>query len=150
MRLAIGFAMVLASSLALGQGQDREYRQALNNLAHEQVICAAYMTVVNACLINAGEKALSEQNTKMGAALLQAALMVGAEAKLLPETTGARLKISIAKHQKAIANNCSNISILSAKYAYQCKALAEDPTKRGEELIDAEFARKAKRGPARK
>lgn len=138
---AIVLAFLLAASSVNGQAPTPEYLRANNNLAHENLICAAYYAVVRACLTDR-DKELSDRYEKVGIVFLERAMTHTKEAQLLDSTIPARLKMASDQMNKAIAGQCKNISVVSAEHAYSCKFLVEQPLARAKQLIDAEFNKK--------
>lgn len=153
-RLCISLFITASLGGGLAAAPDEETavtRQVMNNLSHEHIECASYYVLVSVCLKNRGGfDALAKDYENHVSVMLERGLMLNERANNLPETFIARMEIASADHKKAIANSCSNISILSARYGNSCKALAEDFKKRGEELFNADMAKQSKKGSKRK
>ncbi|MCW5681005.1 MAG: hypothetical protein KF794_08990 [Xanthobacteraceae bacterium] len=142
MRFATGLGLAILGAFSAGaQAPTPEYLRANNNLAHENLICAAYYAAVHACL-GERDKELKERYEKVGVVFLERAKIHTQEAKLLETTIAARLKMASEDMTKAIGGQCQNISVLLATYGNSCKFLVEQPLARAKQLIDAEFNKK--------
>lgn len=115
--------------------------RAMNNLAHEYVICSAYFSVVAIAAENSNDPELAEKYYAVANAALENATMVGEEANLLPETHGARFDIAVKEMSDRIEGNTSNISILFAAHSDNCLTVMDDMTGTLDRFISAEFER---------
>lgn len=115
--------------------------RAMNNLAHEYVICAAYFSIVAIAAENSNDAGLAEQYYAVANSALESAAMVGEEANLLPETHGARFDIAVKDMSDRIGGNTSNISILFAAYGESCQETINNMEGRMEHYVDQEFQR---------
>ncbi|WP_439530930.1 hypothetical protein [Pannonibacter sp.] len=100
---------------------------AVNNLAHEYAVCAAYFGVVSIAFENSNDPATAAQYTQLMNQALAYALASGDSIGLLQETTASRYKIAIEEMQDRIDGNTSNISVLYGDYMKSCTVAMEDP-----------------------
>lgn len=115
---------------------DPEYRQAMNNLAHEHAICVAFYIIGGACFKDKADAQTREHLKKISTSMLELAAMFTKEARLKRETLSARLEMAGKEQRKDINDDCGNISILLNKHGESCKALSEDPVSRFEKLYE--------------
>lgn len=115
--------------------------RAMNNLAHEYVICAAYFSIVAIAAENSNDAGLADQYYAVANSALESATMVGEEADLLPETHGARFDIAVKDMSDRINGNTSNISILFAAHSDECQEAMNNLEGRMQHYISQEFER---------
>lgn len=101
-----------------------------NNMAHEHLICAAYVTIVSACLIQKNPNdPLAARYKQYNSALLERGFLIGEIATVSFNASKARFEMARASMMKEIENNCSNVSILLQQHAEKCVALYNEGTR---------------------
>lgn len=111
--------------------QDEQLSRVFNNLSHEAADCTAYLILVQNC-IGESDQALADTYGVMAQRALQAALVFGEGANLLPETTTARVEMSAKGMMERVGQSCSNVSILLNEKSEVCRQLVESPESRAE------------------
>ncbi len=118
--ILVGFALTLLLPLALF-AYDPE--RAANNLAHELADCGAYFSLVAEApgLDPNTQKALAEQGV----------LAMRSSAELTNQKLAlARFDLALQGMKRDMESNWSNLSVVNAKYGYQCQDLLKDPQAR--------------------
>lgn len=128
MRLALGIALAGLSIIPASAQDDQIARlnQAMNNLSHEYIQCAAYFSIVSVAMENSARPDIASKYKEVSDAALEYGLGFGEVAGLLPETASARYEMELSSMADRIANNTSNISILGRDYADPCLTAMED------------------------
>lgn len=124
---------------ASAQETDQVIPQAMNNLAHEYAVCAAYYSVVAIAAENSNDVELGTKYNAAASSALENAALAGDEAGLLPETHQARIEIAVTEMSERIGGNTSNISILMADYSDSCLEAMNDIAGAMERLISIEY-----------
>jgi hypothetical protein len=117
----------------------------MNNLAHEHAICVSYYAIAQGCFGPKLDEKAKASVQASGAEAITRGKQYTTEAGLLPETFMARIKMASDQQTKALQQNCSNISLLLAEHAEQCKSLLEDPVPVFERYLDQAIAQGAKK-----
>jgi hypothetical protein len=116
----LGFAFSLLLPLPLlAYDADR----ATNNLAHELADCGAYFSLV-------AEAPGLDPNTKKGLSE-RGTLAMASSAKLTSQKLAlARFDLALQGMKRDMEGNWSNLSVVNARYGYQCQDLLKDPEAR--------------------
>ena len=138
--------IALALTLALGSAQDgafalnRKAMQDANNLAHEHLICAAYFTIVAACMMQRdGEKDPTGLRYKeVGEALIERGFRIGEIAGVSFNASKARPEVAIQEMREKIEHSCSNISILLQEHMNACVTLHNEGPDRLRAIVSGE------------
>jgi hypothetical protein len=145
---ALLLAVILTSSVSAQAppraGRDSATQRAFNNVAHENIICAAYYAAAGACFARdrrPGDEQLLAQTEKAISQAVEMARLATQEAQMKKETVTARFEMALTDLRREIDGNCSNISLIMRKYSLECKRLLEDPTSRFSELMDDAITR---------
>ena len=104
--------------------------QAFNNFHHEMVECLSYYSIAIQGLENYGDKTTVAEYKKVVDTLLFRLFKVGRFIDMKDEASQGRILMTMRQFMQEIDNNMVNISILLENYAYQCKAVVEDPYSR--------------------
>lgn len=137
---ALLITVALCACVASASAQDVDKTKlAGNNLSHEHVICGAYFAAVGQCLKTRpdleAKNSLGSQYSAISETVLERGRLFGLAAGVSEKATIARFQISLKMMVEDMEASCSNISVLFAKYGDSCRALAEDPRPRLEELL---------------
>jgi hypothetical protein len=135
--------LCVAASTAFGQSKtERAYKDALNNLSHECSNCAVFYVISTICIEKSGKVGQDDIRRSKAAVdhFLTLATKFGQEAGLIDEALRARVELSQKDMMKAIANDCTNYSVLLNRYGEACKTLAENPTKAFKEYFQRALA----------
>jgi hypothetical protein len=104
---------------------DPKAKQEANNLAHEHLICAAYATIVAACMIqkNGENDPTGQRYKEVGLALMERGFRIGDIAGVSFNASKARFEMASQEMREKIENSCSNISILLQEHMNACVTL---------------------------
>lgn len=112
---------------------------AFDNVSEEFITCASYFSIVSRALENSAEKETSTKYEKAMQSAIDYALIAAQEGRtmeMVQKVTLARFEMNMKDMTKEIEGNVSNISILTNKYAYRCKAVMENPEAMMEEWVN--------------
>jgi hypothetical protein len=122
------FALALAIVATINGGvfarDHKAMMQDANNLAHEHLICAAFSSIVAACMIARDkDDPTGARYKEIGAAMTERGVRIGEVAGVSFEASKARLEMAYESMMTKIEKSCSNISILLQKHLDACVAL---------------------------
>lgn len=139
--MRVGWLAIAALMVAPAQAQPEQLaalNQAMNNLSHEYVQCAAYFAVVGVALENSNDPDTAAKYAEVSNSALEYGVGFAEVAGLLPETTTARFEMEISSMADRIANNTSNIAVLGRDYRVTCQEAMEDMESRVDFWLDSE------------
>ncbi len=118
--------LLIASPAANGE----ELGVALNNVAHEFAVCAAYYSIVSVALDMSDDPELARAYHQQTQQALRLAIGTGERIGLMKETTASRFRIAIEQMRERIDANTSNLSILTEEHFTPCLDLMDRPNYR--------------------
>jgi hypothetical protein len=109
--------------------------QALNNLSHEYVQCAAYFEIAREAIRQSGDDSASVRSAgaaykQLGNTAMQGAVIAAQRSGTVTkpmEVTLARHELALKEMASEISNDTSNIAILINQYAKPCTILMKHP-----------------------
>lgn len=118
--ILLGFALTLLLPLPVSA---YDSQRAANNLAHELANCGAYFFLM-------AEMPGLKEDTKKALTERGAIAMETSTGLTSQKVAWARFSLALEEMRRDMESDWSNVSVVHAKYGYQCKDLIEDPTSR--------------------